>query len=270
MYVQAYSGKIAGLGRYALRGLGDAAYDAAVQAYHENHDQWLQEKAAHDKAVQAYAAQSAGVSSTNAAATAAYQADLAQWNIDYAAYAGAIVARQRQQLVNQRALDAANAQARAAGAVTPAGYAGCVSQAQHNAWAATCSYLSAPVKGLGADPTGSACALALLPVCFADLPLPPALRPKPLPPTPLTFAVAPPAPLRPEPMPPTPPAASSAPPVLNTAPQSIPSDPTPSAPPPAASSTKSGGLLSNGLIVVVLAAGGYALYRTLKKPKAAA
>jgi len=262
-YARAYSGKIAGL--------GDAAYDAAVQAYHENHDQWLQQKAAYDKAVQAYAAQSAGVASTNASANAAYQNDLAQWNIEANARSFAVAARQNQQLINVRARDAANAKARAAGVVTPAVYPGCVTQGQHDAWQATCNTLSVSVRGLGADPTGTPCALALLPVCLPDLPPVPALRPKPSPPSLLALNAKPPAPLRPEPLPPPAPTqtATPAPPVLNTSPQIIPSGAPSSAVAPS-DPTKSGGLLSNGLLLVVLAAGGYAIYRTLKKPKASA
>ncbi len=256
----AYSGKIAGLGYF--RGLGDAAYDA-------DHALWLQQKAAYDQAVAAFAGQSAGQSSSYAAANAGYQRDLAAWTQESAARVAAVVARQQQQLRNQHAQDNANAAARAAGVVTPPGYPGCVSQSQHNAWQAVCNTVNAPVKGLGADPTGPACALALLPVCPPPLPAIAPLRPKPL--------LTPPAPLRPEPRPPPAPGsptyvavpkpAPGTPPVLNTGPQSIPQN-VPSASPAPAS--KSGGLLSNGLLVVVLAGTGYALYRTFRKPKAAA
>jgi hypothetical protein len=41
-----------------------------------------------------------------------------------------------------------------------------------------------------------------------------------------------------------------------------------SQPVPSTTPTKSAGLVKNGLILVVIAGGGYALYRTFKKPKA--
>ena len=261
----AYSGKIAGLGYGAFRGLGDAAYDA-------DHALWVQQKAAYDKAMAAYAGMSAGAGASYGIALSNYNRDLTAWNQEATAHTAAVVASQQQKLRNQRVLDNANAAARAAGVVTPAGYPGCVTQAQHNGWQADCSAWSAPVKGLGAAaaPSGPACALALLPVCPSPLPAIAPLRPKPTPPAPPP-ALTPPAPLRPEPKPPTPAAPHSSPgkpPVLNTGPQSIPSNVPSSAPSPAPAS-KSGGLLSNGLLVVVLAGTGYALYRTFKKPKAA-
>lgn len=285
-YVEAYSGKIAGYGRLTLHGLGDAAYDAAVAAYNADHTLWLQQKAAYDQAVAAYAGQSAGQSAEYSIAQGGYQRDLTAWNSESAARTAAVVARSQQQVSNQRLLDNANAAARAAGVVTPAGYPGCVTQAQHNSWQAICNTVNAPVKGLGADPTGPACALALLPVCIPALPAIAPLRPKPVPPAPPPTLI-PPAAIRPEPQPPPAPAPSAqptptptgptpypsspsnTPPVLNTGPQPIPSL-VPTASPPPTPPSKSGGLISNGLLVVVLAAGGYALYRTFKKPKAAA
>ncbi len=227
-----------------LAGFGDAASDYAA-----DHAAWLTEQAAYNNAAQAYAAQSAGASSSYAQAQQNYQRDLASWKTEQAAHTAAVLARSKQQLVNQRALDAANTAARAAGAVTPAGYPGCVSQAQHDAWQQQCTMMSQTVRGLGVDPTGSACALALLPVCPPALPAVTPLRPQPTPPVQLSLG-PPPAPLRPEPQPP----AGVA--------------PTPGA--PTAPATKSAGMLSNGLILVVVAVGGYALYRTFKKPKAAA
>lgn len=240
----AYSGKIAGIGR--LGGLGDAASDYAA-----DHAAWLQEKAAFDNAVAAYAAQSAGASAGYAAQQGNYQRDLASWKSEQAAHTAAVLARSKQQLINQKALDAANASARAAGAVIPAGYPGCVAQAQHDNWQQQCLAMSQTVRGLGADPTGSACALALLPVCPPALAALAPLRPQPTPPVQPALG-PPPAPLRPEPQPPaaTPGGAL--------------------APATPAAATKSAGMLSNGLILVVVAVGGYALYRTFKKPKAAA
>lgn len=273
----AFSGKLAG-----FRGFGDSAsdYAAAVAAYNTDHAAWLNEKSAYDKAVQAFQGMSAGASSSYAAAQAGYNQQLIQWNALATARTAQVVAASKQQVANGKIISAANTAARAAGAVTPAGYPGCVSQAQHNAWQSTCDALRS-VKGLGGDPTGPACALALLPVCLPAVAMPAALPPKPTPPL-APVMPSPPAPLRPEPQPPAQPAPaptpapqSSTPPVLNTGPQLIPSS-TPtitSTTAPASASTpaptKSGGLLSNGLLLVVLAGGGYALYRTFKKPKAA-
>jgi len=237
-----------------LAGMGDASgvYASAMVAYQNDHDAWLKEKAAYDRAIQGYAAQSAGASSSYAAAMAAYTAQ-------NAARSAALVAINQQNAAKAKANSAAVAQ----GAVLPAGYPGCVSQAQHNAWQADCARISATVKGLGADPSGSPCALALLPVCPPPIALPPSLGPPParpampLPPT-----------LRPEPRPPAPPPASATP--QSTGPFSVPppasSIPTSSSVPQV--STKSAGLVKNGLILVVIAGGGYALYRTFKKPKA--
>lgn len=238
-----------------FRGFGDAASDYAA-----NHAAWLREKAAYDLAAMGFAAASA-------AASSGYAASLASWNAQSTARAAAVAAQQRQLLANQTAMSRANIAARAAGAVTPADYSGCVSQAQHDSWVASCSFVSQTVKGLGADPTGSPCALALLPVCPPPVAAVPPLGPRPVQPPPPTPPAILQTTLRPEPAPPG--ATAPTPPVLNTAPQSIPSN-VPTLTTTSAAPSKSGGLLSNGLIVVVLAAGGYALYRTFKKPKAAA
>jgi hypothetical protein len=245
-----------------LAGMGDASgvYASLMVAYQNDHEAWLKEKAAYDRAVQGYAAQSAGASSSYAAAMAAY-------NAQNAARAAALVAVNQQNAAKAKANSAAVAQ----GVVLPAGYPGCISQAQHNAWQADCARLSATVKGLGADPAGSPCALALLAVCPPPISVPPSLGPPPVKP-----AMPPPPPLRPEPRPPTPPPASVPP--QSTGPFSVPtpapSIPTASSIPQASTpatvpaSTKSAGLVKNGLILVVIAGGSYALYRTFKKPKA--
>lgn len=291
----AYSGKLAGLGSfrpgYGFRGLGtaasDAAYGAAVLAYNQDHALWLQQKAAYDKALAAFQGESAGAAQAYSQATMYYNMDLTAWNKESAAHAQALVQAQQQALVNQKMKDAGNAAARAKGVVLPATYGGCVTQGQHNAWQADCNTVNAPVKGLGQDPTGPSCALALLPVCPPAIPLVPALRPKPTPPPP-QLVFQPPAPLRPEPKPPlapppTPvvvamPSPSPLPPPASISP--VPNQPTSIGPAPQASpvptpttispTTKSAGLLSNGLLLVVIAGGSYALYRTFKKPKAKA
>src|SRR5882724_5363253 len=159
---------------YALTGNPTRSFQAlqafGVVDYAADHAAWLAEKAAYDRAVMGFAAASAGASAGWSMAMGGYQRDLAAWNTEAAAYSKLIVARQQQQLKNQIAKDKANAEARAAGVVIPAGYSGCVSQAQHDSWVATCSWASTTVKGLGADPTGSPCALALLPVCPPPIP----------------------------------------------------------------------------------------------------
>lgn len=259
----AYAGKIAGLG--AFRGFGDAAYDQAYAAYQADHALWVQQKTAHDNAVQAYAAAASGVAAGNASAQAAYQRDLAAWNTEATGRAAAAAAATQQQMRLDQQAAQANAAAAAAGAVFPAGYAGCVTQAQHNGWQSACSALNTTVKGLGADPTGPSCALALLPVCGPRLPMPAPLRPQPQPPTPQGLPVAPPVPLRPEPQPPVASAVPNSP--LGPDPGTAITSPAPSLAPP--TPTKSAGLIKNGLILVVLAGGGYALYRTFKKPRAA-
>lgn len=248
----AMNGKIAGYGRLpapfnrGLRGLGDAQYDAAY---------------------------------------AAYKADLAAWNAEAALRVQAVTAQQKQILAIAVYQSRANAAARAAGAVIPAGYSGCVSQTQHNAWQYECNaqnaqnaaWASATVKGLGGSttPSGPYCALSLLPVCASPpAPIPP-LRPKPLPP----IASAPSAPAAPKPVIVTAPAASpvltpahapaAAPPVLNTAPQQIASN-SPVVATVTPPTPQSAGLVRNGLLLIVLGGASYALYRTFKKPKAAA
>lgn len=274
----AISGKIAGLGssRRSFRGFGDASsdYASALAAYQADHAAWLKEKTAHDNAILGNAAQSAGAASSYASA-------LASWNAASAARAAQVAAAQRQQLAIQVAASRATTAARAAGVVTPPDYPGCVSQAQHSSWQAACAAISTTVKGLGADPTGPFCALALLPVCQPPVAMPPPLPPPPtLPSVQLTPVPA----LRPEPQPPAPPPVATTAPAPSPLPQATPfqnsplgpapisvidpgssSSPTPITPPP----SKSAGLIKNGLILVVLAGGGYALYRTFRKPRAA-
>lgn len=253
-------------------GLGDAAYDAALAAYQVAHETWQRQMLDYQNTQGNYQL------SLNAynQSLAAYQADLARWTAEVAAYNAAYNAIANQGRTAQMAAAAQQASAIALypGVVIPAGYAGCVSQAQHNAWQSQCDAISS-VRGLGADPTGPACGLALLPVCAPAPLLPAAVRPRPQPPAP--FSVPAPVSPGPEPQPPTPPPPSAlGPPPQQIPPPSVTQDPysdttpllTPS--PTPAATTASAGILSNGLLLVALAGGGYLLYRSLKKPKASA
>lgn len=280
----AVSGKLMGYGpgAFGFSGLGDAAYDSALQAYNADHAQWVLDKQAYDRAYTAWQAQSANALAAYNQALAAYNANLANWQMEQAAYTGQLAAYQNQARTNAMTygMSQNSVLAQYPSIVIPAGYAGCVTQAQHDAWAKTCSQIQS-VKGLGGPtPTGPACGLALLPVCAAPLSAPPPLRPRPVPP-PLPNPSLSPAPVRPEPLPPAPPASPLPLPASNQPGSPPPSVLTPSytvpdslpVPPPSTTPTTtsaSAGLLSNGLLLVILAGGGYALYRTFKKPKKAA
>lgn len=279
----AMAGKIVGYRRNAFAGLGDAAYDAALQAYNVDHAQWAIDKQNFDQATAAWQAQLNQQNAVYNAAFQAYMADSAKWRTEQATYTAQLNAYQHPPM---QAAPTYGFQQQAAltqypSIVIPAGYAGCVTQAQHDAWAATCAQQQS-VKGLGAVPTGPACGLALLPVCVPPPParVPPApLRAQPQAPMQPSPPMGP-APLRPEPQPPAPPAAVPPPPVAQ---QPVPPPsvitpsytadslvPVPASTTPAPSTTPKpagAGLISNGLIILVLAGGSYALYRTFKKPK---
>jgi hypothetical protein len=258
--------------RYA--GLGDYASDHAA---------WLAQKAAYDKAYAAWLATTQQLKTAYALAQSHYSIDLIRWNNELKAYNAALVNYQNAQraIAMGYSSNQAAVQQQFPGVVFPAGYPGCVSQAQHNAWQATCDQITS-VKGLGALPTGPECALAMLSVCQPGPAAPAPPRPKPQPPAPPSYPAAPPS-IGPEPQPPA--NVPTPPPIQTSIPTPAPGTPeTPSVlvptyqstvpsttpPPTTQASTKSGGLLSNGLLLIVLAGGGYALYRTLKKPKAAA
>ena len=231
----------------SVRGLGDASYDAALAAYQKAHALWVLQTNAYNRNMQGWQAGEAAKAAAYASASAAYAAQQAGWK------------KIQQQLAAQ-------------GVYFQSDFMGCVYPAQLNAWKTQCAnqQAAAAVKGLGAsNPSGPVCLLAQLPECPdtpIPLPVPPVAAPKPVAPGP-------------EPQPPTPPPVTStptsttlpppvvvSPPVTSSGPTTTP-DPVISTTPTA--STKSGGLLSSGLILLVVAGGGYAIYRTLKKPKAA-
>lgn len=261
--------------------LGDALSD-----YQADHAAWATEKAAYDQML-------ANWQATKTQLQNAYNTAMNNFNADHARWAGEVVAYQAAQKAYQSKLNMlsmtygmsqSSVTSKFPNIAFPAGYPGCVTQAQKDAWQRTCDQLTS-VKGfgLGALPTGPECGLALLPVCQSVTPPAPP-RAEPMPPAPPQPPAAPP-PLRPEPMPPapvptpvsvtlpTPPAPTPQNPSSNT-PLTPSYQPTPtvdsSIPTSTASASKSGGLLSNGLLLIVLAGGGYALYRTFKKPKATA
>ncbi len=259
-------------------GLGSApSYEQSYASYLQAHDAWLGAVNVYRSASAAWAAGEAQKSKIYAAEQAAYKAAVAAAALDQQRWAS-----QKAALISQ-------------GVTFPSGFPGCVSQAQRDAWQATCNQLSS-VKGLGllssslqtaavkassSSPSGSPCLLATIPTC----------KLVPLPPRPPVPAPAP-TPPGPEPQPPVKPATPPPPvqvliptPTPQTSiPTSIPQTPntpsggggdgsfTPSTPTTSstvpAAKPKSGGLLSSGLILIVIAGGGYALYRTFKKPRA--
>ncbi len=255
------------LGRaIALRGLGAApSYEQAYAQYQQAHDAWLGQVNLYRSASASWAAGEAQKSRTYADAQAAYQT----------AHAAEILDQTRWEILKKVLIGQ--------GATIPSDFPGCVTQAQHDAWQKTCDQMSS-VKGLGlgALPTGNPCQLAAaIPVCKprAVPPVPPVASPAPLPPGP-------------EPQPPVKPAPAP----VTGPPSSIPASPGPSMMPPSGGGgdgsgggggtgpsmgpstpltpaplapKKAGGLLSSGLILVVIAGGSYALYRTFKKPRAA-
>lgn len=306
----AVSGKIAGLGMTAgyygqgrgprpgspylysgIRGLGDASYDAALAAYNSDHAAWVQEQAAYNRALQAFAGQSAAQNAAYASAVAGYNAAYANWQAQQAAYTQALALAEgaARGIVMGYASATTAAQKAYPALLIPSDYSGCVTQAQHDAWVNACA--SSNVKGIGSTPTGPACALAMLAVCQAMPALPASPPPAPVPPS-SPASLAAPAPLRPEPQPPALPAPSPLTPMtttMSTTPAAIPPSTTPTTPSvtqdpyapvpvlPAdfdpvivVGTPTSAGILSNGLLLVVLAAGGYAVYCTLKKPRARA
>jgi hypothetical protein len=282
------SGKLTGLGYIpagysGFRGLGDAAYDSALLAYQAAHATWQGQMTAYQNAYATWSASNATQQQNYQNALTAYQADLAQWNNEVAAYNAAHAAYLNQAQTNQANYAAAqqNATSQYPGIVFPAGYPHCVTQTESLSWQQQCAALQS-VRGLGAlsapkliVPTGPACGLALLPVCAPVIAAPKAVRPQPQPPAPVAVRNGP-VPPGPEPQPPAPPAALGPPPQAPTTPgpsvtQNPYSDTTPLlAPSPTAipaATTATGGLLSNGLLLVVLAGGGYLVYRSMKKPK---
>ncbi len=266
-------------GYAGFRGFGDAASDYAL-----DHARWVAEKSAYDTAYNNWQATTNQLKTAYALALTHYQLDLARWKAEASAYNTAVVNYQNALRAQQMGYAANQAALAKQGVVIPAGYPGCVTQAQHDAWQSICNQLTS-VKGLGAlgaAPSGPECLLAQLSVCGSMPPPPPALRAQPQAPASPSYPAPPPG-VRPEPQAPPPPIPAPIPPPIATTiplqtptPTSTPNTPSVLTPTyqstiPASTSTvastRSGGLLSNGLLLIVLAGGGYALYRTFRKPK---
>lgn len=285
-------------GSCAISGLGDAAYDAAVAdyqvkkaaydkelaaynaamskynadyaKYEKDLKQWKIEKKAHDKLVEKYKADVAKIDKEFAAASQAAAAAIVQWQNKQDAYVAALQKWSADRSAERKANAAATQKvAKAYGLDVPSNFGNCLSPTDHEKFANMCRIAS--VKGLGGVWANqqAACGMAELPICKTPPPEPksPGLN-KPSMPVKKAYPTAPVA-LRSEPKPPVKPAI--------TKPIGPPTPP-PSLPPareepvvvPAdeeAAGQKN--LVMVGLLAVVVLGGGYAVYRTFRKPKAA-
>lgn len=254
--------------------LGDYAADLA--AYKTAYDKWRLAKTSYTRSLSIYEAQVKAIDDAYASALAAYNQALSKYNQDYAAF---LVAANNWNAAFS-AYRKANTEksmtiAKAHGMTLSAAYynsGACVTQAQHDAYARNCS----TVKGLGMRGLGSSdpdCGGAKLPVCqFGPFPTAPS---KPTPPVRGAYPKAPvdpgPAPIEPK-----------APPAVTTTPSSgggsspVTPPSTPAITPvtddssvPVTADSKQANVLMNGLVIVAVLGGGYLVYRTLRKPKAA-
>lgn len=178
------------------------------------------------------------------------------YNIQMASYNSQVAAIRESNVAKARAVD------KAFGLSLPQSFYNgdaCITAAQRDAYARSCQ--SNTVKGLGA--VDSSCGMRQLPVC--SFPVPPVAPVKPPYPAAPVEPKAPAAPV-------TPPSGgsgngggTSAPPSTST-PVTV-----PTSTPPAVTSddSKGAGMVRNGIIVAVVLGGGYLVYRTIKKPKAA-
>jgi hypothetical protein len=265
-----------------LRGLGSYATDVA--AYERDHAAWLQEKANYERAMAAFVASIGAQTQAYQQALATYNAAKSAWDRDAAAYNGALLSYNAQVSAQRAAnIQKANEIAKAHGITLQQwvyDQGGCLTPAQQANYRAHCQ----SVRGLGAGELFTAstnCAYAKLPIC--NFPTRPTLRSPPSPPVKPSGTTTPPS-LRPEPKPPV------APPTMTTVPRPgatpIPVSTTPpkwptAAPDPGSSTTpltpteeaedlKNKNLVMSGLLIVALVGGSYLIYRTVKKPKAAA
>ncbi len=295
---------MAGCGSCALRGLGDAAYDAAFAEYQikkaqydkdlaaynaamtayntayskyaKTHKTWAAEKKANDALHKLYAEKVAKIDKEFAAASIAAGAAIVQWQNKQDAYVAALqkwtAARQAERAANAAATQKA---AKAYGLDVPANFGNCLSPTDHEKFANMCRI--AAVKGLGAVWANqqAACGMAEIPVCKTPPPEPKSPGVKPKMPVKPAYPTKPPA-MWAEPKPPVKPALikPSGPPTPPPTPPSVPTPP-PSPETPVvvpadeAAELKQKNLVMVGLIAVVAIGGGFALYRTFKKPKAA-
>ncbi len=259
-----------------LRGVGLGDYAADLAAYNTAIAKWRLAKLAYDRAVKSYAVKVKAIDDAYAAALASYNADKAKWDTEYANYLAAAAAwntafAKYKQDNTTRSMQIASTYGLN---LTQAYYSAgaCLSQADHDAYARQCT----TVKGLGYAGLGSSdpnCGMKALPVCqFGPFP---SIRTKPVAPTRASYPSAPvspgPQPVAPTPTATTTPSSGGGGGYVSTKKPSLPTGPSsPTAPEATPSIPKQAGMLANGLILVALGVGGYLVYRTLKKPKAAA
>lgn len=232
-------------------------------------------------AVKARGDQIARIESVYASAMKSYEGQYARWSALNSAYKSAMQGYSMT-VAQIKAKNMATAKAVAATykLTLPAGFEGCVTQAEHNYYDSNCTV----IKGLGGYRNfGDNCGAKNLPVCnYPTMPKSPGPKPpmpvKPPYPPPIA-PVAPPKPVAPMAVVAKPaprpvmtaqiaPAPAPAPPVMApvmapiVAPEPEP-EPEPAPPPKQASMVK------GGLIALVVVVGGIALYKTFSKPKAA-
>ncbi len=258
-------------GLRGMRGLGDYAADLA--AYNADMRKWRLESLAYNKAIAFNAAKVKVIDANFAAAWKAYLADKAAWDNEYAAY---LVAYKSWVAANQDNAARSMKIADAYGLNLTQGFylsGACISQADHDAYARSCTVVKGlgHLRGLGS--TNSDCGMKQLPICTPA----PSVRAKPVPPTRAAYPAAP-APLRAMPIAPTAPATTTpassggggGSPTTHPDTVSLPVTVPDASVAPTADDSKYGNVLMNGLIIVAVLGGGYLVYRTLKKPKAQA
>lgn len=254
----------AALGDYAA---DLATYQKAQKAYQLDMLQWRRDKTVFDAASAAYAKKVANITAGYGADVSEYGRNKNQWDKDYAVYVLALDAWNAAFSNSKRSnTERALTIAKSYGLNLPQSFydnGACLTQSAHDAYARQCTTVKGLGRGLGS--LDSDCGMKALPVCqFGAKPtlrLPPTPPSKPSYPSKPTLRAMPIAPMAP-----TPPAGgsgggSSTPnvPVSVSTPESaLPED------------TKQSGMLMNGLVIVAVAAGGYLIYRTLRKPKAQA
>lgn len=257
-----------------LAGLGALAadqYGAAYARYQADLANWQREKAAYDKAEQVYLGAVQMAQNNYGAAQARYAAEKAAWDREAAAHSIAMGGWQR--AYEQQVAKNAEVSRQVASTF------GLKLPPEYFAGGACISPASfeyakarcTTVKGLGSPlDYGDWCGIRRLPIC--SFPNKPTLRAQPVPPT--TPALPPrPAQLRPPPAPPPAPPAVTAPPPMIPAPPPTtmpPPGPTLSPPPEGAPLNKQSNLVMGGLLAVVVVGGGFLIYRTVKGPKKAA
>lgn len=274
---------LAGLGHV---GLGDyaadlAAYQKALYAYRLDKLKWNREKLIYESAKSSAVAQGSAQAASYGIAMDGYTRDKAAWDKEYTAYLAAMDTYNTQYAgIKQANTARALTISKSYGLSLPQSFfdgGACLSQSQHDAYARTC----VTVKGLLGTGLGSQdpdCGYKALPVC--NYPTRPTVRAKPSPPAAPTYPKTP--TLRAEPVAPTAPTAPAV--VPRTTPTLTPvvrnpptptstpvivTTPEPTSVPDAVEPVHQANMVRNGLLLVAVLGGGYLVYRTLKKPKAA-